>query len=411
VKKSLTRACVAVGVAALAVMTAHLRGQAAPDQIVRVNLAYRAPGAPDQPKPNFSPKGTQVPLKDVAANISLPAGARRPAKSGVIKVGPDQQSWIPVLITADADHPSDFCRLFLDRNRNGNFADDGDGMTAVPTQNDKTKAWWSSFNKAELSVPYAASIVEPYLVNFWAVRDADAPAPDILRYSVGSWRYGTATINGVAALVAAMDSDNDALFTKGDMWSVLEAGAPSAEKAVLSITEAHETSRFMFLPNGAKEMVLEFRSFSPDGRSIEFAVVDKAMTKAADRAPDDMLKDERGRPRATTPFPWGNSLDAALAQAKSSGKKVLIDFETTWCGPCHSMDEWIWTDAAVAAALNGGFVGVKLDGDIEKALVKRFTVVGYPTMVVLDPSGPSGKETMRMVGYQSSKEILERLAK
>jgi thiol:disulfide interchange protein len=119
-----------------------------------------------------------------------------------------------------------------------------------------------------------------------------------------------------------------------------------------------------------------------------------------------MLKDERGRPRATTSFPWGNSLDAALAQAKSSGKKVLIDFETTWCGPCHSMDEWIWTDAEVAGALNGGFVGVKLDGDIEKALVKRFTVVGYPTMVVLDPSG---KETMRMVGYQSSKEILEKL--
>jgi thiol-disulfide isomerase/thioredoxin len=401
--KILTLACFAVGIATSTITTANPHGQSAPDQIVRVNMAYRAPGAADQPKPNFSPKGMQVPLKDVAADAALPAGATRPAKSGTIKVGPDQQSWIPVLITADASHPSDFCRLFLDRNRNGSFTDDGDGMSAVPTQNEKTKAWWSSFNKAELAVPYGASVVEPYLVNFWAVRDADAPAPDILRFSVGSWRYGTATINGVAALVAAMDSDNDALFKKGDMWSVLEASAPNAEKAVLSITEAHETGRFMFLANGAKEMVLEFRSFSPDGRSIEFAVVDKAMTKAADRAPDDMLKDERGRPRATTPFAWGHDLDAALAQAK-----VLIDFETTWCGPCHSMDEWIWTDAAVAGALNGGFVGVKLDGDIEKALVKRFTVVGYPTMVVLDPSG---KETMRMVGYQSSKEILDRLAK
>src|SRR5205085_4704603 len=197
--------------------------------------------------------------------------------------------------------------------------------------NDKTKAWWSSFNKIELSVPYppspdlrrasgTAGGAEPYLVNFWIVRDGDAP-PDVLRYSVGSWRYGTATVDGSKVLVAAMDADNDAIFGKGDNWSVLEASAPDAEKAVLSLAEARGTSRLMFAKDAGRERVLEFRSFSPDGRSIDFAVVDKPVTKTADRAGDDTVKDERGRPRTTAPFTWSHDFTAALSQAKSSGKK------------------------------------------------------------------------------------------
>ena len=132
------------------------------------------------------------------------------------------------------------------------------------------------------------------------------------------------------------------------------------------------------------------------------------MTKAADRKADDMLKDERGRPRAGAPFVWTHSFTEALAAASVAHKKVFIDFETDWCGPCKSMDEWIWTDAEVADLLRAGYVGLKLDGDIEKALVKRFTVAGYPTMIVLDASG---KELWRAVGYQSSKEILDQLKK
>jgi hypothetical protein len=50
-----------------------------------------------------------------------------------------------------------------------------------------------------------------------------------------------------------------------------------------------------------------------------------------------------------------------------------------------------------------GYVGVKLDGDIEKALVGRFKVVSYPTMIVLDASGA---EERRAVGYQSSSQVL-----
>jgi len=392
-----------IGIALAAVTgVAAVSGQ---EQIVRVDLAYRAPGG--GPAPNFSPYGTQVKLAALASNASLPAGSTLPAKTGEMKIGPNQQSSVQVLVTSDATHPKDFTRLFVDRNRNGNFSDDGPAVVAAPTQNEKTKAWWSSFNKIEVSVPYGRAVTEPYMVNFWAVREDAAGAPDVIRFSVGSWRYGTATVDGVSALVAAMDADNDAVFGPHDRWSVLEASAPNAERAVLSSNEARETSRFMFLEDGKRELVLEFRSFSPDGRAITFAVVNKPVTKAADRAPDDLVGAERARPRTTTPFPWGHNFDDALAKAKAAHKNVFVDFEATWCGPCKSMDQWIWTDAEVASRLNAGYVGVKLDGDVEKALVKRFNIAGYPTMLVLDAAG---KEVQRLVGYQTSKEILAHLS-
>ena len=364
-------------------------------------MSYGAPGA--GPAPNFSPKGTQVPLTPVGPSVLLPPDAVRPAKTGTIEIGPGRASSIPVLATADTAHPLDLCRLYIDRNRNGRFDDDGAALTATPTQNEKTKAWWSSISKVELSVPYTGATPEPYLVNFWMVREGEA-VPDVLRFSVGSWRSGKVTLRGVEALVAAMDANNDAMFDKSDEWSVLEALAPDAPKAVLSLQEARPTNRLMYVKDGSRELVLEFRSFSVDGRTIEFALVNRPSTKAADRAGDDVVRAERARPRATTPVAWGHDLNAALAQAKATGRKVLIDFEATWCGPCKTMDEWIWTDAEVAARLSDGFVGVKLDGDTEKALVTRFNVGGYPTMIVLDAAG---KEAQRASGYLSSKEAIE----
>jgi len=373
----------------------------AQEKIVSVDLVYRAPG--NGPQPNFSPYGTPVKLTDLPAGATLPEGATRPARTGTVQVGPGQDSWIRVLATCDADHPKDLARLYVDRNRNGNFTDDGPPIAVALTENDKTKAWWESFRNVEFAVPYGGGVTEPYTVNFWAVREGDE-IPGIIRFSVGSWRSGGVSFDGIDALVAVMDSNNDAIFNARDQWSVLNANEPDAARRVLTLTEARPSNRLMFLKTPAgKELVLEFRGLTPDGRKLTFAVVDRPVTKAADRAPDDTLAAERARPRTTQPFPWiASDFDKALALAKAANKKLIIDFWATWCGPCRSLDEWIFSDSEVAAVLNAGYVGLKLDADLEKQMVSRFHVEGYPTLIVLDGNG----KEVRRFGYQGSKEML-----
>jgi thiol-disulfide isomerase/thioredoxin len=380
---------------------------AAQSQIYTVPLDYRAPA--ERPRPDFYPPGARVELTEVPSARALPPGAAHPARHGIVQVGPTRESWIPLLLTATADEPGMFTRLYLDMNRNGDHADDGPPAVATMERNEKTGDRWYRFEGIELRVRFPEpERTEPYGVNFWLVHRADEPAPDsIIRYTTRSWRSGSVTVNGVPALVMAMDTDKDALYGPGDMWSVVEASMPEAGQRVLTLQEARGTDRLMFLQRGADEddLVLEFRSFAADGSAVTFAVVDYPISKAEDRLVDDMVAAERPRPRATTPYTWTADLDGAMSAAEASGKLVFLYFETDWCGPCKTMDRWIWTDAEVVAALRAEYVGVKLDGDLEKDLVRIYEVHGYPNILIVDPATGSASRSVK--GYQSSQQLLD----
>jgi len=82
---------------------------------------------------------------------------------------------------------------------------------------------------------------------------------------------------------------------------------------------------------------------------------------------------------------WLNDLEAAKAQAKQSGKLVLVHFWTPSCGPCLALEQTVFNQPSVAAALHQQFVPVKLNADENSATAQWFGITRVPTDVVITP--------------------------
>ena len=104
-------------------------------------------------------------------------------------------------------------------------------------------------------------------------------------------------------------------------------------------------------------------------------------------------------------------LDQRLAAAR--GKYVMLDFYADWCVSCKEMERFTFADAKVQAQLKDMVllqVDVTANGDADKALLKRFGLVGPPGIILFDANG-SEIRSFRVIGYQSSDKFLATLAK
>ena len=103
---------------------------------------------------------------------------------------------------------------------------------------------------------------------------------------------------------------------------------------------------------------------------------------------------------------FGGDLDAAMLLAKKSGKRVLVKFEASWCGPCKRLaSEVFQTDEG--AALTQALIAVRVDFDApaNRKHIERYVVLGLPTTVVLSTSG---EQVVRIMGYDG-KAAFERV--
>ena len=98
------------------------------------------------------------------------------------------------------------------------------------------------------------------------------------------------------------------------------------------------------------------------------------------------------------------SFENALLEAGKTDRLVMVDFFTTWCGPCKRLDEVTWTDAAVRAWLAENTVALKVDAEQEVELARTYTVAAYPTLLFVQPDG---KERGRIVGFKDATGFLE----
>lgn len=98
---------------------------------------------------------------------------------------------------------------------------------------------------------------------------------------------------------------------------------------------------------------------------------------------------------------WQTDYDQALATAKAENKCVLLNFTgSDWCGPCIQMHKTAFSKAAFLNYAKENLILVELDYPRRKSLPEKVTKQnerlsqqynidnsGYPTVVLLDPSG------------------------
>lgn len=105
---------------------------------------------------------------------------------------------------------------------------------------------------------------------------------------------------------------------------------------------------------------------------------------------------------------WTQDYDQALAEAKKTGKVLLIAFSgSDWCPWCMKLDNEVFQKPAFRAYAEKHLVLMLADFPKKKSLppaiqeqnmqlAKRFEIEGFPTVVLLNPKG----ELIAKTGYR-----------
>src|SRR5207248_1975939 len=85
-------------------------------------------------------------------------------------------------------------------------------------------------------------------------------------------------------------------------------------------------------------------------------------------------------------IPWLHDENAALAEARATGKPILVDFFAEWCAACKELDTHTYSDPLVRQEMVDRFVPLKVDATDETAEVSRleqkYGIVGLPTVLL-----------------------------
>jgi protein disulfide-isomerase len=101
-----------------------------------------------------------------------------------------------------------------------------------------------------------------------------------------------------------------------------------------------------------------------------------------------------------------------FAEARDSGKPLLLFFTAEWCPPCHSLELEFFASSHFAKGIEKDYVPVRVvDRTREEGrnapevqeLITSANVTGFPTLVVVRPDG---KAAVRSVGYSSRSATL-----
>ena len=88
------------------------------------------------------------------------------------------------------------------------------------------------------------------------------------------------------------------------------------------------------------------------------------------------------------------SFDAAIA----GDKLVMVDFYTTWCGPCKKMAPFV---QQLRENRSKDVIVLQVDAEAQASIADRYRLEGYPTVIFFK----RGQVVGRVLGYQTYENL------
>lgn len=110
--------------------------------------------------------------------------------------------------------------------------------------------------------------------------------------------------------------------------------------------------------------------------------------------------------RAVTDAPpqirWMTDPQRAAANARRSGKPLLIQVTAEWCGYCRQMKRETFAASSVRRRVAESYLPLTIDADRRRALVQRIGIDALPTTLIVAPD----MRVLRVLrGYQSARQL------
>ncbi|MFQ5843515.1 MAG: hypothetical protein ACE5JG_00840, partial [Planctomycetota bacterium] len=257
------------------------------------------------------------------------------------------------------DGPHD--RLYLDRDRDLDLTNDGEPLAARLREVRDLERTLVEFLDVDLKLPYRGqddSFTETgrWVLFYYAPKKDQAPV--VVQVERDSWREGRIQVGGVDYLVAAVDDDNNGIFTTSDVWAVVPE--ESGHKKLLS----RDAMRSLVYPSWSREQdrTLEATSIDRAGRSLEVRIAEARETEReyfvritgrTQSAEERSLKLDPLRPKAAPgqKIDWlrNETIARALEIGQKVKKRVLVDFFGQECPWCRRMDRYTYRDREVVS--------------------------------------------------------------
>ena len=89
---------------------------------------------------------------------------------------------------------------------------------------------------------------------------------------------------------------------------------------------------------------------------------------------------------------------AKFDETIASSKLTMVDFYTTWCGPCKRMDPFV---KQIGADMADQVTVLQIDAEAQMDIADRYRLQGYPTLIFFK----GGQVVYTSLGYQDYEGI------